>query len=171
MGTEVIEATKTSVFDFHAERLSGVNEELAVYKGQVILVVNTASKCGFTGQYAGLETLYQEYKERGFTVLGFPCNQFGAQEPGTEEEIHSFCQLNYGVTFPLFAKVDVNGPGTHPLFVYLKNRAKGVLGTEGIKWNFTKFLVNSAGEVVGRFGSQTKPESLKDQIEALLITP
>lgn len=168
MSIETVESTKTSVFDFNVERLSGEQESLSLYKGCVLLIVNTASKCGFTGQYEGLEALYQEYKDKGFAVLGFPCNQFGAQEPGTKEEIHSFCQLNYGVTFPLFAKTDVNGDSAHPLFVFLKSKAKGVMGTEGIKWNFTKFLVNSAGEVVERFGPQAKPESLKDQIEALL---
>ena len=157
-----------SVFDFSARRIGGVEETLEQYRGQVLLIVNTASKCGFTGQYSGLEALYQEYKSQGFCVLGFPCNQFGAQEPGTEEEIQSFCQINYGVTFPVFEKIDVNGAETHPLFVYMKRQAKGVMGTQGIKWNFTKFLVGRDGAVVERYGPQVKPASLKDAINILL---
>lgn len=157
-----------SVYSLSATRLHGEEESLSQYEGQVLLIVNTASKCGFTNQYAGLESLYKEYKEKGFSVLGFPCNQFGSQEPGSSDEIKSFCQLNYGVTFPLFEKVDVNGQGAHPLFTYLKKQAPGVMGTEGIKWNFTKFLVNKHGKVVERFAPQTKPESLKAAIDALL---
>lgn len=157
-----------SVFDFSARRLGGAEETLEKYRGQVLLVVNTASKCGFTGQYSGLEALYQEYRGQGFCVLGFPCNQFGAQEPGSDDEIQSFCQINYGVTFPIFEKIDVNGDSAHPLFAHLKKQAKGVMGTQGIKWNFTKFLVTRDGNVVERYGPQSKPESLKGAIEALL---
>ena len=165
--SEIVQEHET-VFSFEAKRLSGVLECLADYRGQVLLIVNTASKCGFTNQYAGLENIYQEYKEQGFSVFGFPCNQFGAQEPGTQEEIKSFCQLNYGVTFPLFDKINVNGAEVHPLFAYLKKSARGVMGTEGIKWNFTKFLVGRDGLVVERYGPQSKPESLKADIEKLL---
>ena len=157
-----------SVFLFQAQRLGEQIESLSQYKGRILLIVNTASKCGFTSQYAGLEALYQDYKDKGFVVLGFPCNQFGSQEPGNSDEIKSFCQLNYGVTFPLFEKVDVNGQHAHPLFVYLKKSAPGVMGTEAIKWNFTKFLVDADGHVVTRFSPQSKPESLKDAIEQLL---
>lgn len=157
-----------TVFDFEAQRLNGELEKLSQYQGRVLLIVNTASKCGFTGQYSELEALYQEFKEKGLVVLGFPCNQFGSQEPGTDESIQSFCQKNYGVTFPMFSKVDVNGDQAHPLFSYLKQHAKGVLGTQAIKWNFTKFLVNSDGMVVERFGPQAKPLSFRDKIQALL---
>jgi len=137
----------------------------------VLVVVNTASKCGFTPQYAGLEALYREFKDRGVVVLGFPCNQFGGQEPGSEAQIAQFCQLNYGVTFPIFAKIDVNGPGAHPLFQYLKAERGGLLGAIGmdaIKWNFTKFLVDRYGKVVARFAPSAAPESLKPEIEKLL---
>ena len=133
-----------------------------------MLVVNTASKCGFTPQYEGLEKVYQQYKDKGLVVLGFPCNQFGAQEPGGKEEIQEFCQLNYGVSFPMFDKIDVNGHNTHPLYEYLKKQATGVLGSESIKWNFTKFLVNRDGKVVDRFAPTTKPEDMARDIEALL---
>lgn len=132
------------------------------------LIVNVASACGFTPQYKGLEVLWQRYKDQGLQVLGFPCNQFGGQEPGSETEIRQFCDLNYGVTFPMFAKIDVNGANAHPLYVALKNAAPGILGTEMIKWNFTKFLVNSDGEVVKRYGSATKPEDIAADIEPLL---
>ena len=138
------------------------------YAGQVLLIVNTASKCGFTPQYAGLEALYRAYSGRGFAVLGFPCNQFGGQEPGGEAEIADFCSTTYDVTFPVFAKVEVNGPGAHPLFQWLKGARKGVLGTEAIKWNFTKFLVDREGTVVDRFAPTTKPAELEKRIEALL---
>ena len=138
------------------------------HNGKVVLVVNTASKCGFTPQYAGLEKLHNAYAERGLVILGFPCNQFGHQEPGSEEEIGEFCQLNYGVTFPMHAKVDVNGKAAHPLFEHLKKEAPGVLGSKSIKWNFTKFLVDRQGNVVKRYGSKTKPSALKAEIEALL---
>ena len=157
-----------SVYDFSAKTLDGQDRSLADYRGQVLLIVNTASKCGFTPQYEGLEALYRDYKDRGFTVLAFPCNQFGAQEPGNAEEIASFCSLTYDVTFPVLAKIDVNGPSAHPLYAYLKHEQKGVLGTEGIKWNFTKFLIGRDGEVVERFAPTTKPEDLKLAVEALL---
>jgi glutathione peroxidase len=148
--------------------LDGQDVSLADYRGKVLLIVNTASKCGFTPQFEGLEALYRDYKDRGLTILGFPCNQFGAQEPGNAEEIASFCSLTYDVTFPMLAKIDVNGPSAHPLYAFLKKEQKGVLGTEGIKWNFTKFLVGRDGEVVERFAPNTKPEDLKVAVEALL---
>lgn len=157
-----------SIYDFRVKTIRGEEQSLADYKGKVLLIVNTASKCGFTPQYKELQELYEQYRDRGFVVLGFPCNQFGHQEPGTEEEIEQFCQVNYGVTFPMFAKVDVNGENAHPLFQYLKEKAPGVLGTKAIKWNFTKFLVDRNGNVVARFASQTKPSELKNEIEELL---
>jgi glutathione peroxidase len=134
------------------------------------LIVNTASRCGFTPQYAGLEALYRKYKDQGFVVLGFPCNQFGAQEPGDEAQIAGFCELNYGVTFPMFAKVDVNGPNTHPLFVALKKEAKGVLGSEAIKWNFTKFLLDRSGQVADRMAPLSTPQSLDGLVYQLLLS-
>ena len=157
-----------SVYDYSAKTLDGQDASLADYRGQVLLIVNTASKCGFTPQYEGLEALYRECKDKGFTVLAFPCNQFGAQEPGNAEEIASFCSLTYDVTFPVLAKIDVNGPSAHPLYAYLKHEQKGLLGTEAIKWNFTKFLIGRDGEVVDRFAPTTKPEDLKLAVEALL---
>ena len=157
-----------SVYDYSAKTLDGQDVSLADYRGQVLLIVNTASKCGFTPQYEGLEALYRDYKDRGLTILGFPCNQFGAQEPGSAEEIASFCSLTYDVTFPMLAKIDVNGPSAHPLYAFLKKEQKGVLGTEGIKWNFTKFLIGRDGEVVERFAPTTRPEDLKVAVEALL---
>jgi glutathione peroxidase len=157
-----------SVYDFTVKTIRGEEKSMADYKGKVLLIVNTASKCGFTPQYKELQELYDEYKDKGFEVLAFPCNQFGQQEPGSESEIERFCQLNYGVTFPLFAKVDVNGANAHPLFVYLTEKAPGILGTKAIKWNFTKFLVDKNGNVVGRFAPQTKPSELKQEIEKLL---
>jgi len=157
-----------SVYDYSAKTLDGQDASLADYRGQVLLIVNTASKCGFTPQYEGLEALYRECKDKGFTVLAFPCNQFGAQEPGNAEEIASFCSLTYDVTFPVLAKIDVNGPSAHPLYAYLKHEQKGLLGTEAIKWNFTKFLIGRDGEVVERFAPTTKPEDLKLAVEALL---
>jgi glutathione peroxidase len=157
-----------SVYDYSAKTLDGQDASLADYRGQVLLIVNTASKCGFTPQYEGLETLYRDYKHKGFTVLAFPCNQFGAQEPGNAEEIANFCSLTYDVTFPVLAKIDVNGPSAHPLYAYLKHEQKGLLGTEAIKWNFTKFLIGRDGEVVERFAPTTKPEDLKLAVEALL---
>ena len=158
----------TSVYDFSATTIDGKPRKLADYKGKVLLVVNTASKCGFTPQYKGLEALYKKYKDKGLVVLGFPSNQFGAQEPGPESEIAEFCEMNYGVTFPLFSKVDVNGDAAHPLFKYLTSTKKGLLGSEGIKWNFTKFLVDKKGEVVERYAPTTKPEDLVKDIEKAL---
>ena len=162
-----------SVFDFEAESLDGDAKPLAEFAGKVLLIVNTASECGFTPQYAGLEQLYRTYKDRGFEVLGFPCNQFGAQEPGNAAEIGAFCEKNYGVSFPMFAKIDVNGSNAHPLYQYLKKEKPGLLGPLGggaIKWNFTKFLVDRDGKVVERYASTTKPESLAKDIEKLLGT-
>ncbi|MDP8223195.1 MAG: glutathione peroxidase [Candidatus Lernaella stagnicola] len=164
------EMTKT-VYDFHAQTLDGNDASLAEYKGKVLLIVNTASKCGFTPQYEGLEKLYETYKDRGFAVLGFPCNQFRNQEPGSAAEIKKFCKLNYGVTFPMFGKIDVNGKNTHPLYVFLKNAQPGLLGSEGIKWNFTKFLVDRNGNPVQRFSPRTEPSELTDDIEKLLNQP
>ena len=157
-----------SVYDYTATRLDGHEESLSAYRGQVLLIVNTASQCGFTPQYTGLEALYQDLHDRGLTVLGFPCNQFGAQEPGSEAQIGAFCEKNYGVSFPMFAKVDVNGAGAHPLFKYLKDAKPGLLGTENIKWNFTKFLIDRNGEPVARYAPQTKPEELAAPIRKLL---
>ena len=146
----------------------GSAASLAPYEGQVMLVVNVASKCGFTPQYEGLEALYERYRDRGFTVLGFPCNQFGAQEPGDAGEIASFCKLNYKVDFPIFAKIDVNGDNAAPIYRYLKDQAPGLLGSKAIKWNFTKFLVDRSGKVVKRYAPQAKPEDIAREIEALL---
>ena len=157
-----------SVYDYSAVSIRGENVPLSRYEGNVLLIVNTASECGFTPQYKGLQELYEKYREQGLEVLGFPCNQFGGQEPGGEEQIASFCETNYGVTFPMFAKVDVNGDHAHPLFQYLKKEAPGVLGTQAIKWNFTKFLVDRKGEVVRRYASTDTPESLEADIRAAL---
>lgn len=157
-----------SVYDYSAKTLDGQDASLADYRGRVLLIVNTASKCGFTPQYEGLEALYRDYKDRGFTVLAFPCNQFGAQEPGNAEEIANFCSLTYDVTFPVLAKIDVNGPSAHPLYAYLKHEQKGLLGTEGIKWNFTKFLVGRDGQVLKRFAPNDSPEAIRGEIEAAL---
>ena len=158
----------TTVYDFSATLLSGEEIPLKKFQGKVLLIVNTASKCGFTPQYSGLEELYKKYTARGFEVLAFPCNQFGGQEPGDAEEIQRFCSLNYVVTFPLFSKVDVNGKDAHPLFGFLKHAKRGLPGSEAIKWNFTKFLVDRNGAVVGRYAPLTKPEELQARIEALL---
>jgi glutathione peroxidase len=158
----------TSVYDFSATTIDGKPRKLADYKGKVLLVVNTASKCGFTPQYKGLEALYKKYKDKGLVVLGFPSNQFGAQEPGPESEIAEFCEMNYGVTFPLFSKIDVNGDAAHPLYKYLTSTKKGLLGSEAIKWNFTKFLVDKDGNVVERYAPTTKPEDLEKDVEAAL---
>lgn len=163
--------TAGTIFEFEAETLNGVKTSLAEFKGKVMLIVNTASQCGFTPQYAGLEKLYQTYKDRGLVVLGFPCNQFGAQEPGDAAEIGTFCERNYGVSFPMFAKIDVNGDRAHPLYQYLRSKKPGFLGPLGgstLKWNFTKFLVDRGGRVVARHGSTTKPEKLTGEIEKLL---
>jgi len=153
---------------FSAERLAGGIESLADYADKILLIVNTASHCGFTPQYAGLEALYQRYKDHGLVVLGFPCNQFGAQEPGSAEEIATFCEKNYGVSFPMFARIEVNGDNAHPLFQHLKKSARGVLGSEGIKWNFTKFLIDRDGNVIDRYAPATAPEAIAKDIEALL---
>ncbi|CAG9614231.1 Hydroperoxy fatty acid reductase gpx1 [Bacillus rhizoplanae] len=153
------------IYDFSAKTITGEEKSLRDYEGKVVLIVNVASKCGFTPQYKGLQALYEKYKEQGFEILGFPCNQFGGQEPGTEDEITSFCELNYGVTFPMFAKIDVKGNNTHPLFHYLTEQAPGLLGMKAVKWNFTKFLVGRDGEVVKRFAPKTKPEQLEMEIE------
>ena len=157
-----------SLYDLSAETLDGRPQSLDAYRGQVLLIVNTASQCGFTPQYAGLETLYRDLGPRGFVVLGFPCNQFGRQEPGDSAQIGQFCQRNYGVGFPMFAKVDVNGDAAHPVFRHLKQAAPGLLGSEAIKWNFTQFLVDREGRVVERFAPRTTPESIRPAIEALL---
>ena len=156
------------LYDFSAETLDGKPAPLADYRGRVLLIVNTASKCGFTPQYEGLEALWRKYRDKGLTILGFPCNQFGAQEPGDSAEIANFCSLTYDVTFPMMAKVDVNGPSAHPLYAFLKHEKKGLLGSEGIKWNFTKFLIDKTGNVVGRYAPTEKPEALASAIEALL---
>jgi len=157
-----------SVYDFTVKNIRGKDVKLDAYKGKPLLIVNTASECGFTPQYKGLESLYQAYHGKGLEVLGFPCNQFGAQEPGTEKEIESFCEVNYGVTFPLFAKVDVNGDNAAPLYRHLKKAKPGLLGSEAIKWNFTKFLVDRNGNVVERYAPNAEPESIKGDIEKLL---
>ncbi len=156
------------IYQLSVDRLQGGTQTLADYAGKVLLIVNTASECGFTPQYAGLEALHQRYGEQGLVVLGFPCNQFGAQEPGSAEEIGAFCEKNYGVSFPMFAKIEVNGEHAHPLYRYLKEHARGVLGSEAIKWNFTKFLVDRDGEVVDRYAPTTTPEAIAGDIEKLL---
>jgi glutathione peroxidase len=158
----------TSLYTFSAETLGGETVSLDTYRGKVLLIVNTASECGFTPQYKGLQELYERYAPRGLEVLGFPCNQFGKQEPGDAAQIGSFCEKNFGVSFPMFAKIDVNGANAHPLFKYLTEKEPGVLGIEAIKWNFTKFLVNREGEIVKRFAPITKPESITGEIEKLL---
>lgn len=158
----------TDVYDFTARDIAGHDVPMADYRSKVLLIVNTASQCGFTPQYAGLEQLSRDFNARGLVVLGFPCNQFGAQEPGDAAEIASFCSLNYDVSFPLFAKIDVNGASAHPLYEWLKSQAPGMLGSKAIKWNFTKFLIDRNGQVVGRFAPTTKPDALRADIEALL---
>lgn len=158
---------QTTLADFRASLLDGSGKELSDYAGQVVLVVNTASKCGFTPQYKGLQELYDEFRDRGFVVLGFPCDQFAHQEPGTDEEIGAFCERNFGVEFPLFSKIEVNGSGAHPLYDWLKSEKSGVLGGR-IKWNFTKFLVGRDGHVIERFGPNRKPEDLRGAVEAAL---
>ncbi|NQX89258.1 MAG: glutathione peroxidase [Halioglobus sp.] len=157
-----------SVYDFTCKTPKGEERALADFQGKVLLVVNTASKCGFTPQFKGLEDLYATYKDQGLEILGFPCNQFGKQDPGSNDEIMEFCQLNYGVSFPMFGKIEVNGDGADPLFKHLKHAAPGLLGSEGIKWNFTKFLVNSEGKVVRRYAPKDKPSDIAKDIDALL---
>jgi glutathione peroxidase len=157
-----------TVHDFSARTIDGQDRSLADYKGRVLLVVNVASKCGFTPQYAGLEALHRKLAGQGFAVLGFPCDQFGHQEPGDEAEIRDFCKLTYDVSFPMFAKVEVNGESAHPLYRHLKSEAKGILGSEAVKWNFTKFLVDRDGKVVRRYAPNDRPESLEKDIAALL---
>ncbi|AIF42344.1 glutathione peroxidase [Virgibacillus sp. SK37] len=156
-----------NVYDFSAKTLLGEEKSLSDYKGKVLLIVNTASECGFTPQFEGLQQLYDKYKEQGLEILGFPCNQFNNQDPGSNEQISEFCQRNYGVTFQMFSKVDVKGEHAHPLFSYLTEEAKGML-TKQIKWNFTKFLIDRNGNVIKRFAPQTKPESLEQDIEEIL---
>ncbi|HTJ29727.1 MAG TPA: glutathione peroxidase [Acidobacteriaceae bacterium] len=165
------ESNASTVYAFSAELLTGQTVSLADFAGKILLIVNTASKCGFTPQYAGLEELYKRYQDQGLVVLGFPCNQFGAQEPGTAEEIGQFCERNYGVSFPIFAKIDVNGANAHPLYKFLKSEKSGILGAIGldsIKWNFTKFLVDRAGKPVERFAPATSPADIAPAIEKLL---
>ena len=157
-----------TIYEIKVDDSFGFERDLSEYKGKVMLIVNTASKCGFTPQYEGLEKLYEQYKERGFVVLGFPCNQFKNQEPGSNEEIQEFCKINYGVTFPIFAKVDVNGKDAHPLFEHLKDQARGLGGTKAVKWNFTKFLIDRSGNVVNRYAPTTDPAETKENIENLL---
>jgi glutathione peroxidase len=158
----------STVYDFSAKTIDGDEQSLAAYKGKAMLIVNVASKCGFTPQYKGLEELYEKFQDKGLVVLGFPCDQFGHQEPGDEEEIRNFCSLNYDVKFPLFAKIAVNGADTHPLYKYLKKEAKGLLGSESIKWNFTKFLVDKNGKVVRRYASTDTPQSIEKDVAAAL---
>jgi len=157
-----------TVYDYSAKTIRGEEISLSQYRGKVLLIVNTASACGFTPQYKGLQELYAKYREAGLEILGFPCNQFGRQEPGAEAEIAAFCEANFGVTFPLFAKVDVNGDGAHPLFKYLTKEAPGILGTKSIKWNFTKFLVDREGNVIGRYAPTDGPEALEKDIKKYL---
>jgi glutathione peroxidase len=157
-----------NIYDFEAKTIDGATRKLDTFKDNALLIVNVASKCGFTPQYTGLEALHRKLSNRGFNVLGFPCDQFGHQEPGNESEIKNFCSLTYDVTFPMFAKVDVNGDGTHPLYKFLKEEKSGILGIGAIKWNFTKFLVDKKGNVVKRYAPTDKPEDIEKDIEALL---
>ena len=163
-----MEMTQASLFEIPVRRIDGQEETLGEYRGKVLLIVNTASKCGFTPQFEGLQGLYDRYHEKGLEVLGFPCNQFMNQDPGSEDEISSFCSLNYGVNFPMFSKIEVNGPNTHPLYQLLKGQKKGMLGSEAIKWNFTKFLVGRDGRVIRRYPPTAKPESIAADIERAL---
>jgi glutathione peroxidase len=159
-----------SIYDYNFKSASNEDVEMSLYKNKVLLIVNTASECGFTGQYKGLEDLYKTFKDQGLEVLGFPCNQFGGQEPGSNSEIQEFCKLKFGVEFPVFAKIDVNGDDAHPLYDYLKSQAPGILGSKKIKWNFTKFLVAKDGTVLKRFAPTDKPVKIKKELEKLLIT-
>jgi len=158
----------SKLYDIICQSITGEEQTLATYQDKVLLIVNTASQCGFTPQFQGLEALYQQYHPQGFEILGFPCNQFGSQDPGSNDDILHFCQTNYGVSFPMFAKIEVNGPNTHPLYEFLKNQAPGVMGSEAIKWNFTKFLVDQSGNVQDRFAPTTKPEDIAPAIQKLL---
>ena len=158
----------STIYDYDVETTQGKTRSLSDYKGKTLLIVNTASKCGFTPQFKGLQALYDKYKDQGLEILGFPCNQFGNQDPGSNEEIVEFCSLNYDVEFPMFAKLEVNGSGAHPLYKHLRTEAPGLLGTTGVKWNFTKFLVDSEGNVVDRYSPKTTPAELEDAIESLL---
>ncbi|MBA8883493.1 glutathione peroxidase [Dokdonella fugitiva] len=158
----------TSIYDFSARTIDGDEQSLSTWRGKTMLIVNVASKCGFTPQYTGLEALYEQFRDRGLVVLGFPCDQFGHQEPGDEAEIRNFCSLTYDVQFPMFAKIDVNGPNAHPLYRYLKKQAKGLLGSEAIKWNFTKFLVDEDGEVVKRYAPTDTPEAIGKELASRL---
>lgn len=157
-----------NVFDFEARTIDGRPQSLDAYRGKVLLIVNVASRCGFTPQYEGLEAMYRKLHDRGFEILGFPCDQFGHQEPGDEAQIQQFCSTTYGVSFPMFTKIEVNGPNAHPLYQHLKQEAKGVLGTEAVKWNFTKFLVDREGRVVERYGSVDTPAKIEKDVERLL---
>ena len=157
-----------SIYDFEATTIDGQPQKMDTYRGKTLLIVNVASECGFTPQYTGLQELHDRFKDKGFAVLGFPCDQFGHQEPGSEEQIRNFCSTNYSITFPMFSKVEVNGDDAHPLYKYLRSERKGLLGTESIKWNFTKFLVGSDGAVLKRYAPTDTPESLAKDIEAAL---
>ncbi|QEI08799.1 glutathione peroxidase [Pigmentiphaga aceris] len=160
----------TTAYDFSARAIDGSEQPLEAYRGKVLLVVNVASKCGFTPQYTGLEALYKRYRDQGLVVLGFPCDQFRQQEPGDDAEIANFCSLHYAVTFPMFSKIEVNGKQAHPFYQWLRHERPGIFGTEGIKWNFTKFLVNRQGQAIKRYAPSTAPESLSDDIEAVLTS-
>jgi len=163
--------TPDSLYDIGVKSISGETQSLGAYRGKTLLIVNVASQCGFTPQYAGLEALYRKYKDQGFVVLGFPCNQFGRQEPGTDSEIQQFCATTYDVTFPLFSKIEVNGAAAHPLYELLKSAKPGLLGTEAIKWNFTKFLVNGLGDVLVRYAPSDTPDTLDQEIAKVLAAP
>ena len=160
----------SQIYELTCQRITGEDQPLSIYQNKVLLIVNTASQCGFTAQLQGLEALYKQYQPQGVEVLGFPCNQFGSQEPGTNEDIQHFCQLNYGVSFPLFAKIEVNGPNAHPLYQYLKNQAPGIMGSKAIKWNFTKFLIDQTGKVQDRFAPTTQPQDIAPALHKLLNT-
>ena len=157
-----------NIYDIHIKDSSNEEVSMSKFEGKTLLIVNVASKCGLTPQYKGLQSLYEEYKDRNFVVLGFPCNQFGGQEPGTNSEINNFCEVNYSVTFPIFSKIKVNGPDSHPLFKLLKNDKPGIFRTESIKWNFTKFLVNSSGKIIDRFRPRVEPKYIRSEIERIL---
>lgn len=160
-----------NLYEITVKTIDGKTETMESYRSQVLLIVNVASKCGFTGQYAGLEALYRRYRDKGFSVLGFPCDQFAHQEPGNEAEIQSFCSLTYDVTFPLFAKIEVNGSGAHPLYQYLKKAQPGLFGSEAIKWNFTKFLVDREGQVLKRYAPGDTPEKIEDDLRGMIEQP